>query len=147
MRIAVKRIRPGPAQLPLPSYQTPGAAGMDLMADTTKPVRLRPGERAVISTGLAVELPEGFEAQVRPRSGLAAQHGVTVLNSPGTIDPDYRGEIQVVLVNLGSADFVVRRGERIAQMVIAPIVRATWGETDGLALTSRADRGFGHTDT
>ena len=105
MHIAVKRIRPGPAPLPLPSYQTPGAAGMDLMADTTESIRLRPGERAVISTGLAVALPEGFEAQVRARSGLAARHGVTVLNSPGTIDADYRGEIQVVLVNLGLRRF------------------------------------------
>ena len=116
------------------------------MADTAAPIRLRPGERSLIPTGLAVELPSGFEAQIRPRSGLALHHGVTLLNSPGTIDADYRGEVQVLLVNQGTADFVIQRGDRIAQVVIAPITRVAWREADDLTPTPRADGGFGHTD-
>ncbi len=146
MKVAVKRLRREPPPLPLPGYQTPHAAGVDLMADTGEPIRLRPGERVLVPTGLAVELPSGFEAQIRPRSGLALRHGVTLLNSPGTIDSDYRGEVQVLLVNLGADDFVIRRGDRIAQMVIAPVTRVVWRETDELAPTDRADGGFGHTD-
>jgi dUTP pyrophosphatase len=118
---------------------------MDLMADIDAPIRLRPGERALIPTGLAVEIPSGFEAQVRPRSGLALRHGVTLLNSPGTIDADYRGEVQVLLVNLGTAEFVVHRGDRIAQMVVAPVTRAQWREVKELGKTTRGDGGFGHT--
>lgn len=146
MVIAVKRTRPGPEQLPLPAYQTAGAAGMDLVADIGEPVRLRPGERALIPTGLAIELPHGCEAQVRPRSGLALRRGVTLLNSPGTIDEDYRGEVQVLLINLGVDDHVVRRGDRIAQMVVAPVTHASWREVDELTPSSRAAGGFGHTD-
>ncbi len=146
MVIAVKRTRPGPEQLPLPAYQTAGAAGMDLVADIGEPVRLRPGERALIPTGLAIELPHGCEAQVRPRSGLALRRGVTLLNSPGTIDADYRGEVQVLLINLGVDDHVVRRGDRIAQMVVAPVTHASWREVDELTPSSRAAGGFGHTD-
>lgn len=143
--VAVKRIHRGRPPLPLPTYQTEGAAGMDLMADTDDTVRLRVGERALIPTGLTVQIPHGFEAQIRPRSGLAQRHGVTLLNSPGTIDSDYRGEIQVLLVNLGRGDFLIRRGDRIAQMVIAPVARAVWREDDKLAPTGRGEGGFGHT--
>src|SRR5512139_2575884 len=146
LTIAVRRTRPrGVRPLPLPCYQTAGAAGMDLMADTPDPICLRPGERALISTGIAVEIPHGFEAQIRPRSGLAQRHGVTVLNAPGTIDADYRGEIQVLLVNLGAADFVVLHGDRIAQMIIAPVARATWREAEELSATELQAGGFGHT--
>jgi dUTP pyrophosphatase len=144
--IAVKRTRPGPEPLPLPAYQTADAAGMDLMADVGEPVRLRPGERALIPTGLAIELPRGYEAQVRPRSGLAWRSGVTLLNSPGTIDADFRGEVKVLLVNLGTGDHVVRRGDRIAQMVVAPVAQASWREVGELAPSGRAAGGFGHTD-
>src|SRR5262249_36051696 len=115
MEIAVMRVRPTSENLPLPRYMTEGAAGMDLLADLTDPVELASGGRALIPTGLAVEIPVGFEAQIRPRSGLALRHGITLLNSPGTIDADYRGEIMVLIVNLGDQPFTVRRGERIAQ--------------------------------
>lgn len=144
--IAVKRVRQGHADLPLPAYQTMGAAGMDLLADTEEPICVRPGARVLVPTGLAVELPPGCEAQIRPRSGLALRHGVTLLNSPGTIDADYRGEIQVLLVNLGGEDFTIRRGDRIAQMVVAPVSRAQWREVSQLSATTRAAGGFGHTD-
>lgn len=144
--IAVKRVREGgEVPLPLPAYQTVDASGMDLMADTGEPIHLEPGERALVPTGLAVQIPPGFEAQIRPRSGLALRHGVTLLNSPGTIDADYRGEVQVLLINLGSAAFTVRRGERIAQMIIAPVARGTWREVQDLNPTTRAAGGFGHT--
>ena len=122
-----------------------GAAGMDLMADIADPVELLPGTRALIPTGIAVEIPAGFEAQIRPRSGLALRHGITLLNSPGTIDSDYRGEVQVLLINLGDQLYTVRRGERIAQMVVAPVTRAEWRETQRLAASSRGSGGFGHT--
>ena len=133
--------------LPLPAYQTEGAAGMDLHAAIPEgaPLTLRPGARALVPTGFAIALPVGFEAQIRPRSGLAAKHGVTCLNAPGTIDHDYRGEVQVILVNLGETDFHVRRGERIAQMLIAPVTRAAWREVDNLDETSRGEGGFGST--
>jgi dUTP pyrophosphatase len=143
--IAVRRVRAVADPLPLPAYQTAGAAGMDLMADIVEPVDLAPGERAVVPTGLAVAIPAGFEGQVRPRSGLALRHGVTLLNSPGTIDSDYRGEIQVLLINLGDLDFRVLRGDRIAQLVIAPVQRATWDAVSDLAATARGPDGFGHT--
>ena len=143
--IAVKRLREGSPLLPLPFYQTVGAAGMDLLAEITEPIHLRPGERTLVGTGLALELPAGFEAQIRPRSGLALRYGVTLLNAPGTIDADYRGEVSVLLVNLGSDDFVVERGDRIAQMVVAPVTRVTWREVDALTPTHRGDGGFGHT--
>ena len=143
--IAVKRLRPATDPLPLPRYMTAGAAGMDLLADLTEPVELGPGARALIPTGLAVEIPAGYEAQIRPRSGLALRHGVTLLNSPGTIDSDYRGEVQVLLINLGERPYTVRRGERIAQMIVAPIARAELAETAALGESRRGSGGFGHT--
>ena len=143
--IRLKRLRSHAEPLPLPAYQTAGAAGMDLLADTTEPIRLLPGRWALVPTGLAVEIPAGFEAQIRPRSGLALRQGITLLNAPGTIDADYRGEVQVLLVNLGPDEAVVRRGDRIAQMVVAPVVRAVWAEADELGPSARGPGGFGHT--
>jgi dUTP pyrophosphatase len=133
--------------LPLPAYQSPHAAGLDLLAAVPQdaPLVLIPGKHALVPTGLAIALPEGFEAQVRPRSGLAAKHGVTVLNSPGTIDADYRGEISVILINHGAEPFAIRRGERIAQMVIAPVVHAQLNPVGSLPETSRGSGGFGST--
>lgn len=131
--------------LPLPRYMTPGAAGMDLLAAVLDPVELAPGSWHLIPTGLAIQLPNGFEAQVRPRSGLAFRHGVTVLNAPGTIDEDYRGEVGVLLVNFGASPFVVQRGERIAQMILAPVVRGVWKNEDELDGSERGEGGFGHT--
>ncbi len=133
--------------LPLPAYRSDGAAGMDLAAavPADAPLELAPGARALVRTGLMVELPEGFEGQVRPRSGLAVRHGVTVLNAPGTIDSDYRGEIGVILINHGSEPLLIGRGMRIAQLVIAPVARATLVLTDTLEATRRAAGGFGST--
>jgi dUTP pyrophosphatase len=133
--------------LPLPAYQTNDAAGLDLMAAVAEnePLTLAPGQYALVPTGLAMALPPGYEAQVRPRSGLAAKHGVTVLNSPGTIDADYRGEIKVILINHGQTAFVVKRGERIAQMVIAPMVQAALVPVATLSATDRGAGGFGST--
>jgi dUTP pyrophosphatase len=135
------------ADLPLPAYETAQAAGMDLRAAVAEdePLILRPGSRFPVPTGLAFALPAGYEAQVRPRSGLAAKHGVTCLNTPGTIDADYRGEVKVILANLGEEDFTVRRGDRIAQLVIAPVVQARWAEVAELDATVRGDGGFGST--
>jgi dUTP pyrophosphatase len=130
--------------LALPAYQTPGSAGCDLRAAVHAPVTLAPGERALIPTGIAIAVPEGHEAQVRPRSGLAVKHGITVLNAPGTIDADYRGEIAVPLINLGDAPFVIARGERIAQLVVAPVVQVTWTDIP-LDATARGVGGFGST--
>ncbi len=129
----------------LPNYETAASAGMDLRADLTEPVVLKPLQRAIVKTGLFIELPVGFEAQVRPRSGLAAKKGVTVLNAPGTIDADYRGEIGVILVNLSDTDFVVEDGERIAQLVIAKHERAGWETVESLSETIRGEGGFGST--
>lgn len=133
--------------LPLPAYETAQAAGMDLRAAVPEdePLTLRPGSRFPVPTGLAFALPPGFEGQVRPRSGLAFKHGVTCLNSPGTVDADYRGEVKVILVNHGEEDFVIRRGERIAQLVIAPVVQAAWAEVESLDDTARGVGGFGST--
>lgn len=131
--------------LPLPAYATTDSAGMDLLSAETGSVTLEPGARAMIATGIAVQLPSGFEAQVRPRSGLAAKHGVTVLNSPGTIDADYRGEIKVILVNLGDRPVILARGDRIAQMIIAPVIQAVWNEVKSLEETIRGQGGFGST--
>lgn len=133
--------------LPLPAYQTEGAAGLDLIAalDVQHPLVLAPGARALVPTGLVMELPQGYEAQVRPRSGLALKHGITVLNSPGTIDSDYRGEVQVILVNLGQAPFEVRRGERIAQLVISPVTHAQFAAVNNVSATARGKGGFGST--
>ncbi len=132
---------------PLPAYATPQSAGLDLRANIDSPVTLRPLERRLIPTGLSIALPDGYEAQVRPRSGLALKHGVTLLNTPGTIDADYRGEIGVILVNLSSEEFTVNDGDRIAQMVIARYERTEWEETDTLDETERGAGGFGHTGT
>jgi|TARA_B110000902_G_C14051624_1_gene491926 dUTP pyrophosphatase len=129
----------------LPAYETIASAGMDLRAHISAPVILKPLERTIVKTGLFIELPVGFEAQVRPRSGLAAKHGLTVLNSPGTVDADYRGEIGVILVNLSSVDFKIEDGERIAQLVIAKHERASWVEVQELNETSRGEGGFGST--
>lgn len=133
--------------LPLPAYETGGSAGMDLRAAVPEgePVTLAPGARALIPTGLKIALPQGFEAQVRPRSGLALKHGLTCLNAPGTVDSDYRGEVGVILANLGSEPFVVARGERIAQLVIARHERITWAQTEVLDETARGAGGFGST--
>lgn len=133
--------------LPLPAYETAQAAGMDLRAAVPddEPLTLRPGSRFPVPTGLAFALPPGFEGQVRPRSGLAFKHGVTCLNTPGTVDADYRGEVKVILINLGEEDFVIRRGERIAQLVIAPVVQAAWAEVESLEDTARGAGGFGST--
>ncbi len=137
----------GNEDLLLPAYETSQSAGMDLPAAVIGEVVLEPGQRVMIPTGLAIALPKGFEAQIRPRSGLAARNGLTVLNSPGTIDADYRGEIQVILANLGDAPFTVERGMRIAQMVIAPVTRIEWNEVDELTETVRGAGGFGSTGT
>ena len=133
------------SQHDLPSYETIASAGMDLRANLAEPIELKPLERAIVKTGLFIELPIGFEAQVSPRSGLAAKNGITVLNSPGTIDADYRGEIGVILVNLSADDFIIKNGERIAQLIIARHERAEWIPVQELSETSRGEGGFGST--
>ncbi len=142
--LQLKRLEHG-KDLPLPAYQSELAAGLDLLAAVDDPVILAPGQRALVPTGLSMALPARFEAQVRPRSGLAAKHGVTVLNTPGTIDADYRGEVKVILINLGDAPFEITRGERIAQMVIAPVLQAEITEVAVLSDTERGVGGFGST--
>ncbi|WP_350293428.1 dUTP diphosphatase [uncultured Croceitalea sp.] len=132
---------------PLPHYETNASAGMDLRANISESITLQPLERTIVKTGLFIELPVGFEAQVRPRSGLAAKKGITVLNAPGTVDADYRGEIGVILVNLSNEDFTVEDGERVAQLVIAKHERADWNEVDVLSDTARGTGGFGSTGT
>lgn len=146
IRVSVQRL-PHNMDLPLPSYETVSAAGMDLPAAVAADIILQPGQRDLIATGLAIALPDGFEAQIRPRSGLAARNGVTVLNSPGTVDADYRGEVKVILVNLGNEPFTVTRGMRIAQMVIAPVVQAAVEQVNQLPETARGASGFGSTGT
>jgi len=138
-------VRTSAHDVPLPAYQTNGAVGMDLYAAVEAPLTIAPGERALVPTGWAIAVPEGFEGQVRPRSGLALRHGITVLNSPGTIDPDYRGELQVLLINHGREAFVVARGDRIAQLVIAPVLRAELIELTALPTTARGGGGYGST--
>jgi dUTP pyrophosphatase len=144
--VAIMRLPHG-AGLPLPDYQTALAAGLDLLAavPADAPVEIAPGGRALIPTGVAIALPAGYEGQVRPRSGLAIRHGITLLNTPGTVDADYRGELQIILVNLGSDVFVVHRGMRIAQIIVAPVLRVRLVETDALPATERASGGFGST--
>jgi dUTP pyrophosphatase len=144
--IRVRRL-PHANGLPLPSYATAGAAGMDLFAAVETPVTVEPGKRALIPTGLAIALPPGFELQVRPRSGLALRHGIVLPNSPGTIDEDYRGELQVIVLNAGDAAFTIERGARIAQAVLAPVVRGWWHEVADLDDTPRGSGGFGSTGT
>lgn len=142
--VAIRRLPHG-ADLPLPGYATAGSAGVDLMAAIPSASILCAGARNAVPTGIAIALPPGFEAQIRPRSGLARKHGVAVVNAPGTIDSDYRGEIEVMLINLGDADFTVEPGMRIAQMIVAPVVRAVWREADTLGSTDRGADGFGST--
>lgn len=144
MQLKIKRLQHN-QDLPLPQYATELSSGMDLYACVDVPVKIKPFQRALIPTGISIELPPGYEAQVRPRSGLALKHGITVLNTPGTIDADYRGEIGVILINLGSQDFTVERGMRIAQLVISPIVRAEIVEVKELQETVRGNSGFGST--
>jgi dUTP pyrophosphatase len=144
VEIQITRLAHG-RDLPLPHYASVLAAGMDLHAAVSADLALMPGARALVPTGIAIALPPGYEAQVRPRSGLAFQHGITGLNSPGTIDADYRGEIQVLLVNHGTAPFTVRRGMRIAQMIVAPVVRGRWREVETLPISQRGKGGFGST--
>jgi dUTP pyrophosphatase len=134
-------------ELPLPAYETGGAAGMDLRAAVPEeePIVLRPGGRTMVPTGLLIAVPEGYEAQVRPRSGLAIRSGITCLNTPGTVDSDYRGEVKVILANLGEENLVIRRGDRIAQLVICPVIRAQWREVEVLEETGRGAGGFGST--
>jgi dUTP pyrophosphatase len=144
--MSVQRL-PHSEGLPLPQYMTAGAAGMDLHAAIAEDVAIDPGSIVLVPTGLAVAIPSGFEAQVRPRSGLAVKHGISLPNTPATIDSVYRGEIRVPLINLGRAPFVVSRGMRIAQLIVAPVVRVTWEEVAELPVTGRAAGGFGHSGT
>ena len=144
--LRLKRLRPErDGDIPLPAYMTPGSAGMDLPAAIDTPMTLHPGETALLPTGFAMALPDGYEAQVRPRSGLAVKYGIGLINSPGTIDSDYRGEIQVALINLGKKAFTVHRGDRIAQMVIQQVCRPRLAVVDSIDETDRSDGGFGHT--
>jgi dUTP pyrophosphatase len=140
--VQIKRL-PNGAGLPLPAYATSGAAGMDIVS--AEQVTIAPGARHAVATGLAVAIPEGYEIQVRPRSGLALKHGISVPNTPGTIDSDYRGELKVILVNLGHEPFAIARGDRIAQLVLAPVVQAVWDEVADLDATERGEGGFGST--
>lgn len=144
VRVLVK-VEPEGRGLGLPRYQTEHAAGLDLVAAVEDEVVVRPGERKLVSTGISLAVPEGYEAQIRPRSGLALKHGLTLLNSPGTVDADYRGVVGLILVNHGTESFTVRRGERLAQMVIAPTERAELSEVDELPASERGPGGFGHT--
>jgi dUTP pyrophosphatase len=146
VRVAVLRLPHGEG-LPLPDYATEGSAGLDLLAALAEAVTLQPGARALIPTGLTMVLPQGYEGQVRPRSGLALKHGLTVLNSPGTIDADYRGEVQVIVINLGEEPVTVARGMRIAQLVLAPVTRASLEEVSTLPSSVRGEGGFGSTGT
>jgi dUTP pyrophosphatase len=145
LRVSVCRL-PGTEDLPLPDYMTEQAAGMDLFAAIAEQTTILPGERKLIPTGIAVALPEGYEAEVRPRSGLALKYGVTLVNAPGTIDADYRGEVAVILINHGPASFAVRRGDRIAQMVVHRVCRVVWAACGELPATERGNGGFGHTE-
>ena len=144
IQVLIRRM-PGQKDIPLPCYMTGCAAGMDICAAVDDQETIAPGQRKVIPTGIAVALPEGYEAEIRPRSGLAARHGITLVNAPGTIDADYRGEIGVIMINHGQEPFLVKRGDRIAQMVVHRVTRVTWVESEGLDQTVRGEGGFGHT--
>ena len=144
LKVSIQR-EPEASDLPLPAYATAGASGMDLCAAVPGDLVLGPGERACVSTGLRVAVPEGFEAQIRPRSGLALRHGLSMVNTPGTVDSDYRGVVHVLLINHGSEPVTIHRGERIAQMVLCAAIRVDWDESDDLGPTARGDGGFGHT--
>ncbi len=143
--IKVKRLNPGFDDIELPDYSTRGSAGMDVRAAIIDRIILKAGEVNLIPTNLVVEIPEGFEIQVRPRSGLAVKHGIGILNSPGTIDSDYRGEIKIIMMNFGKVDFAIKRGDRIAQLVLSKVYRAKLEENSNLVKTKRGDGGFGHT--
>lgn len=143
MKIYVKRVHS--YDLPLPQYMTPGSSGLDLYAAVDDEVIIPPGKIFLVPTGLAIAIPDGYEAQIRPRSGLALKHGITLLNTPGTIDADYRGEIKVIVINLGDKEYILKRGERIAQMVFARVEKVDIMETDHLDVTQRGAGGFGHT--
>ena len=146
IKIQIKRVRPNSPPLPLPAYMTEFAAGMDLCADVDGDLKLAPMARMLIPTGVAIALPPGFEAQIRPRSGLALKEGVTLVNSPGTIDADYRGEIQLIAINLGQETVIIQRGQRVAQMIVQRVLRVKWQEVDELPASERQSGGFGHTD-
>jgi len=145
LAIRIARVNPGAADIPLPHYATQDSAGMDIHAAVAEDIAILPGAAALIPSGFSIEVPSGYEAQVRPRSGLALKHGVTVLNAPGTIDADYRGEVGVILINHGKQAFTVRRGDRIAQLVVAAHERVAWVESESLDATARGEGGFGHT--
>jgi dUTP pyrophosphatase len=145
VEIKFKRLRKELNHMPLPSYATKGSAGLDIYAALEKPMTLQHGSIEMVPTNISVEIPEGYEIQVRPRSGLAAKHGIGILNSPGTIDSDYRGEIKIIIINLGKEDFVIQPAERIAQLVVSKVYTAKFIETKELNNTSRGDGGFGHT--
>ncbi len=147
IQVLVRRVRPTDDPLPLPRYMTPGAAGMDLFADIDTDLVINQQQSLLVPTGLAVAIPEGFEAQIRPRSGLALKHGLTIPNAPGTIDSDYRGEVQIILLNLGDQPYVIKRGERIAQMVVAPVIQAELELVEELPSSERGSGGFGHSGT
>ena len=143
--VRILRIHPEQTDIPLPKYATGGSAGMDICAAVEKDVEIQPGETSLIPSGFIIELPEGHEAQVRPRSGLAVKHNIGILNSPGTIDSDYRGEVKIILTNFGTTPFLIHRGDRIAQMIVAKYERVEWKESSSLADSERGDGGFGHT--
>jgi len=146
IKVAIKRTRPG-TDTPFPCYMTSHSAGMDLYADLVEDIILLPGSRVLVTTGISIALPVGYEAQIRPRSGLALKHGIALVNSPGTIDSDYRGEIGVIMINHGKEAFVVKPGERVAQMIVARFSRVEWQEVSELESTLRGEGGFGHTGT
>jgi len=145
IRIKFKRLSEEFKNIPLPSYSTSGSAGMDICAAIKEPVNLKPMEVEMITTNLSVEIPEGFEIQVRPRSGLAAKHGIGILNSPGTIDSDYRGEVKIIFINFGKKEFIIQPGERIAQLILSKVYKARLEETEELKNSKRGEGGFGHT--
>lgn len=144
LKIQIRR-EPDAQDMPIPGYATSGSAGIDLLAAVNSDIVIKPGERTLVSTGLRLAIPEGFEGQVRPRSGLALKHGISMVNSPGTIDSDYRGVLQVIMINHGREPFVIQRGDRIAQLVFAPVARAVLFESEELSETARNEGGFGHT--
>ncbi len=145
LTVEINRVTPNQSDIPLPRYATEGSAGMDVVAAIDRDMIIGPGETVLVPSGFSISLPPGYEAQIRPRSGLAAKHQVGILNSPGTIDSDYRGEVKVILTNFGKNTFVVKRGDRIAQMVVSAYTKVMWKEVDTLDATSRGDGGFGHT--
>jgi dUTP pyrophosphatase len=145
VNLNIERISPSSSDIPLPAYATAGSSGLDIHAAVEADVVIQPGDTILVPSGFKIAIPQGFEGQVRPRSGLAIKHGIGILNSPGTIDSDYRGEVKVILTNFGKMPFIIKRGERIAQLVISPVARAQWVEVPSIDETSRGSGGFGHT--